>query len=64
MFTKLTKLGYSFVCDESGQGALEYSGMLMLGAVLAYFAYTQRTTLENAISGVMGRAATYLGDIQ
>jgi Flp pilus assembly pilin Flp len=61
MFTSLVK---SFVLDESGQGTIEYAGMLALGAVLALYAYTEgKAVIEPAILAAFNTAKSYLGSI-
>ncbi len=48
----LAKSLTQFWSDESGQGAVEFAGMCVLGAVLAYFAWNQITTTYNPTSTV------------
>jgi Flp pilus assembly pilin Flp len=53
-----------FIQDESGQGTIEFAGMLALGAVLALYAYTEgKAVIEPAILAAFNTAKSYLGSI-
>lgn len=65
MFTKFMESADCFISDESGQGLIEYAGVVMLAAALVLLVYTSGVlnTVSAGIRQVFTRAIASLESI-